>query len=280
MATKKLGKGLGAILGDIEKAYEKDVSSSKDGFVSLDVDKIVPNPFQPRKNFEQEGLQELSESIKKHGLIQPILVVERNDDFMLIAGERRLRASKLAGLHTIKAVIAKLPQSSFREIALIENIQRKDLNPIELAHSYKELISEHEITHEELARLIHKSRTSITNTLRLLELDPYVQDKILNAQITHGHAKILVSLDPKEQIKLADSIINQNLNVRQTEHIVKNMRTITNEVQRKNIVSNLETDQLQDLLGAIGIKSKARQNKFIIELQSQEDVDKLSRELQ
>lgn len=203
MAAKKslaLGRGLGAILGEVEKAYENDLNDNSDLVVELDIHSIKPNPFQPRKHFDTTALEELASSIKEHGLLQPILVFADDEEgYSLIAGERRLRASKLAGFSTIKAIIVDIKTERLREVALIENIQREDLNPIDLAQSYKELIEDYGITHEELAKKISKSRTQITNTLRLLTLSLEVQEQLLEGKITQGHAKVLVGLASEEQ---------------------------------------------------------------------------------
>ncbi|WP_304648169.1 ParB/RepB/Spo0J family partition protein, partial [uncultured Helicobacter sp.] len=217
MAKKKLamGRGLGAILSETAEAYEQNLSDNSSLVLELDVDIIKPNPYQPRKTFNLQALQELSESIKEHGLLQPVVVYDNGDgDYILIAGERRLRASKLAGLNNIKAIIAEIDFKRMRELAIIENIQREELNPIELALSYEELLQEYGITHEELSKRIGKSRTQITNTLRLLQLSEEVQQMLIEDKISQGHAKMLVTLDEGEQKLIVDSIIGQKLNVR------------------------------------------------------------------
>ena len=163
-----LGRGLGELLGEVEIAYENSTSGVNQGIRKIDVSLVKPNPNQPRKIFDEEKLHELSESIKEHGLLQPIVVIENTDGtFTLIAGERRLRAHKLANLEQIKAIVVDEDELKLRELALIENIQRDDLNIIELAFCYAQLLNEHNITHEELSKKVFKSRTSITNTLRL-----------------------------------------------------------------------------------------------------------------
>jgi len=179
-----LGRGLSELLGEVETAYDNSTSSSQNGVVQLDVNSIKPNPSQPRKIFDETKLKELSDSIKKHGLLQPVSVIKTNDlDYILIAGERRLRAHKLAGLDTIKATIIEAEEFKLRELALIENIQRDDLNIIELAYSYAQLINEHNLTHDDLSEMVFKSRSSITNTLRLLTLCVYVQQLLGNEKI-------------------------------------------------------------------------------------------------
>jgi len=229
-----LGRGLGDILFEVEEAYEKDLSEVG-GFKleaqgarveDLLVEEISPNPYQPRKHFDKEALKELSASIKEHGLLQPIVVIEKEDGFLLIAGERRLRAHKLANLTQIKAIIAdvEIDEIRLRELALIENIQREDLNAIELAHSYAELIEVHKITHDKLSTVLHKSRSQITNTMRLLSLGRYAQNAVVMSKISQGHAKVLVGLEEEKQKVIIESIIGQKLSVREVEKIVKSYK--------------------------------------------------------
>ena len=245
-----LGRGLGDILSEVEEAYEKDLSGI-DSFEleaqgarveDLFVENISPNPFQPRKHFDEQALTELSESIKEHGLLQPIVVIEKEDGYLLIAGERRLRAHKLANIDTIKAIIADadIDDIKLREFALLENIQRENLNAIELANSYSELIDVHNITHDELSSIVHKSRSQITNTMRLLSLSSYVQKKLTESKISQGHAKVLVGLDEKKQKVIIDSVIGQKLSVRDTENMVKSHKgsvpTVTQKVESPSLV--------------------------------------------
>jgi len=245
-----LGRGLGDILSEVEEAYKKDLSDIESFDLAesgarveeLSVDSITPNPFQPRKHFDKEALKELSESVKKHGLLQPIVVIEKENGYLLIAGERRLRAHKLAKLTTIQAIIADADIDEFRmrELALIENIQRENLNAIELANSYAELIEVHNITHDELSSIVHKSRSQITNTMRLLGLSAYAKDKLSTGKISQGHAKILVGLDEKMQKIIIDSIIGQKLSVRDAENMVKKYKSNTNVVPKKETTSLLK----------------------------------------
>ena len=227
-----LGRGLGDILSEVEEAYEKDLSDIGGSFEleargarveELLLESISPNPFQPRKHFDEQSLKELSQSIIEHGLLQPIVVIEKEEGYLLIAGERRLRASKLANLTHIKAIIAdvKIDEIRLRELALIENIQRENLNAIELAHSYAELLEVHNITHDDLSLVVHKSRSQITNTIRLLNLSLYVQNFLIEGKISQGHAKVLVGLDEPTQKIIIDSVIGQKLSVRETENMVK-----------------------------------------------------------
>ena len=200
MAKKSLGRGLGAILEDVELAYKAELSGGNSEIVQeISLSDITPNPYQPRKNFDEAALEELSESIKRHGLIQPVIVIQKDDGYMLLAGERRFRATKMLGESKIKAIVADIESKSLRELALIENIQREDLNPIELANSYKELIDEYKITQDGLASIIHKSRVQITNTMRLLNLSDQTKEYIKDGKLTQGHAKVVVGLEPKDE---------------------------------------------------------------------------------
>ncbi|GHS88388.1 putative chromosome-partitioning protein ParB [Campylobacterota bacterium] len=219
-----LGRGIGAILDEVEEAYAADVRGNADSVMLLDTSEIEPNPFQPRKVFDQTALGELAESIKRHGLLQPIVVFERGGKYVLIAGERRLRACRLAGITSVRAIVADINYGKLRELALIENIQRQDLNAMELAGSFNELISEYDLTHEALSDLVGKSRTYVTNILRLLQLGSYAQEAIGSDKISYGHGKILVGLNEAEERKIVDSIANQKLSVRETETLLQSIR--------------------------------------------------------
>ncbi len=272
MAKKKsLGRGLGAILGEVAEAYEKELPQ-EETVVEIDIDAIRTNPYQPRKSFDKESLQELAESIKSHGLLQPIVVIEDVDGFMLIAGERRLRASKMAGLRKIRAIVAQIDKRRYREYALIENIQREDLKPLELAQSYKELIEEYGITHEELATTLKKSRASITNTLRLLSLSEYAKDALNAGKISAGHAKVLVGLSEEEQKVMVDSIVGQKLSVRDVERLVKRKDVTFSDRAKKE---RLRFQELQQKLQALGIPFKITKNRLIFDFESQDQIDKL-----
>lgn|SRR5574344_176591 len=276
-----LGRGLGELLGEVETAYGKSSGNSNSGVNKIEVSLIKPNPNQPRKIFDEEKLQELSASIKEHGLLQPIVVVEDEDGtYTLIAGERRLRAHKLANIEEIKAIIVDKDEFKLRELALIENIQRDDLNIIELAFCYAQLLNEHNITHEELSKKVFKSRTSITNTLRLLQLSPYVQQALASDKITAGHAKIMLGLSVDEQKMVCDSIIGQKLSVRETEKLVKELKEkdVKKPKKEKN-TTNLNFASLSGLVGQLkenNLKVKLEKNYFKIEFNSQEDIDKIS----
>jgi ParB family chromosome partitioning protein len=276
-----LGRGLGELLGEVETAYGKSAGNSNNGVKKIEVSLIKPNPNQPRKIFDEEKLQELSYSIKEHGLLQPIVVVEDEDGtYTLIAGERRLRAHKLANIEEIKAIIVDEDELKLRELALIENIQRDDLNIIELAFCYAQLLNEHNITHEELSKKVFKSRTSITNTLRLLQLSSYVQQFLATDKISAGHAKMMIGLTAEEQKKICDTIIGQKLSVRETEKLIKDLKEKDSPKPKKEKVTNsyniTNLKSFTEFLKNDKIKAKIDKNSIKIEFNSQEDIDKIS----
>ncbi len=277
-----LGRGLGSILDEIGSNYEsqfKEVidDSSNNYILDLDIDLIDPNPYQPRKYFDEEKLKELSASIKKHGLLQPIVVIPVEDRYILVAGERRLRASKLADAESIKAIVADidLDEIRLRELALIENIQRENLNPIELAKSYQELIEVHNITHQELSSIVNKSRSQITNTLRLLNLSPYAQEALIKGDISQGHAKVLISLDEKEQKVLTDSIKGQKLSVRELEALLskKNGKKNSSSSLEKEAKFTLPKEELEKLLENFPFSTKIKKQSVEILLHSKEELE-------
>ena len=275
-----LGRGLGELLGEVESAYENSTRSNKSGVFKIEVTAIKANPNQPRKIFDEEKLNDLSESIKEHGLLQPIIVIENQDStYTLVAGERRLRAHKLANIDKIKAIIIDADEFKLRELALIENIQRDDLNIIELAYCYAQLLNEHSITHEELSRKVFKSRTSITNTLRLLQLNSYVQQFLASDKISAGHAKIMLGLTNDEQKMVCDSIVGQKLSVRETEKLVKELKEKDIEKPKKDKPKDAYNftplNNIVEKLKENSLKVKIEKNYFKIEFNSQEDVDKI-----
>lgn len=273
-----LGRGLEAILGDVELAYKAELNEGNSDMVKdIDLDLIVENPYQPRKNFDETALRELSESIKRHGLIQPIIVIEKDGGYMLIAGERRFRATKMLGESKIKAIVADIESQSLRELALIENIQREDLNPIELANSYKELIDEYKITQDGLANIIHKSRVQITNTMRLLSLSTATQEYIKEGKLTQGHAKVIVGLEPNEEKTAVDTIIGQRLSVRETENLVKNLK---NKLPPKTALKLDERylerlANLKEIFSKFDVRVKIKGKKITIEFDDIADIDRL-----
>ncbi len=273
MKTQKLGRGLDALLGEMDEAYENE-GSQRDSVLEISVKDIRPNPFQPRKSFDEEALLELAESIKNDGLLQPIVVTEDIDGYVLIAGERRLRAHKLAKLKEIRSIVLNSDKYKMRQFALIENIQREQLNSVELADAYQELLKLHELTHEELSVKIHKSRTHITNTLRLLQLSVKTQKALIEKKITAGHAKVLVGLDEKQQQLVVNSIIGQKLSVREVESMIKNMKNFTPVVSSKPAVESYDFEDIKDRCDMLGLNVKSSNNKITLEFQSQDEVNK------
>ena len=274
-----LGRGLDSILGDVEQAYNKELN--KELVAEIDIDRIQPNPFQPRRKFSDEALKELSQSIDRHGLIQPIIVIKDGSNFTLIAGERRLRATKLLGLSKIKAIVANITDKNLRELALIENIQRENLSPIELANAYQELINEYKITQETLSSIVKKSRTQITNTLRLLGLDEHTKSLIDDGKITQGHAKIMVGLNSQDQKLVADTIIGQRLSVRDTENLVKRLKSNSQAKKPKIDIKDRENlNLLKDLIEDFGIKCKINGPKLTLNLNDSKKIANLIKIIQ
>lgn len=278
-----LGRGLGEILSEVEEAYEKDLSGINNFELEaqgarveeLPVESISANPFQPRKHFDEQALAELSQSISEHGLLQPIVVIEKEDGYLLIAGERRLRAHKLASLTHIKAIVADvdIDDVRLRELALIENIQRENLNAIELANSYAELIEVHNITHDDLSTIVHKSRSQITNTMRLLSLSPYAQGQLVEGKISQGHAKVLVGLDEKKQRIVIDSVIGQKLSVRDTENMVKSYKGNVSATIPKISTPKLLEKYTDVLAETLPFKYKLKEKSIEISFENEKEVD-------
>lgn len=273
MKSQKLGRGLGELLGEIDEAYENEVSQ-KDSIIEIALKDIRPNPFQPRKHFEESSLYELGESIKNDGLIQPIIVTEDVDGYVLIAGERRLRASKLAKLKTIRAIVLNSDEQKMRQFALIENIQRDELNSIELAHAYGELIKLHNITQDELSTKIHKSRTHITNTIRLLQLSQKTQRALIEKKISTGHAKVLVGLDEKQQQLIVNSIVGQKLSVREVEATIKSIKNNKTESYSKPETISYDFKEIREKLSALGFKIKNSNKSLTIEFDNENQINK------
>lgn len=268
-----LGRGLGALLSEIEEAYDNELPK-RGGVEEIHLGKIRPNPYQPRKHFDPESLAELSESIKTHGLLQPIVVKEDLDGYILIAGERRLRASKLAKTKTIKAIVVSVSDEQMRQHALIENIQRDELNAIDLAQAYQELIEIHELTHEQLSLTVHKSRAQITNTLRLLQLSEKGRKALVDGKISAGHAKVIVALEPKEQALMIDSIIGQKLSVREVEQMAKKIKLPTaSNSSLPSQTYTLNLSPLQKQLNALGYKSSVKGQKLTIEFADEAQIE-------
>jgi len=281
-----LGRGLGELLGEVEIAYENNNEISNSNVKEISVDNIRMNPYQPRKAFDDEKLQELSDSIINNGLLQPIVVTRDGDGYLLIAGERRLRATKLANIDTIKAVILDVEDNKLRELALIENIQRDDLNILEIANSYAGLLNDYGITQEELAKIVSKSRSSIANIVRLLSLSSYAQDVLQKDQINLGHAKLIVGLNQEQQKLVIDSIVGQKLSVRETELLVKTIKNknIVQEPIIKNITkTNYDFAPLSKIIKRFkddNLELKVDKNYLKIKINSQEDIEKITKYFQ
>jgi ParB family transcriptional regulator, chromosome partitioning protein len=272
MKSRALGRGLDALFGEVGEAYDNE-GSQRESVLDISVKDIKANPYQPRKHFDEETLLELSESIKEDGLIQPIVVVEdESDGYVLIAGERRFRATKLAKLKTIRAIVLNTDEYSMRKFALIENIQREELNAIELANAYSELLNHQNITQEELATTVHKSRTHITNTIRLLQLSTKTQKALLDKKVTAGHAKVLVGLDEKEQQVIVNSIIGQKLSVREVEAMIKNIKNLKPAIVDQILKKEYDFSTLQEKFHDLGFKSKISNNKLVIEFEDETQI--------
>ena len=245
---------------------------------------MEPNREQPRKNFDEDSLEELAESIKQFGLLQPILVQDRKDYYEIIAGERRWRAAKKAGLKEIPVIIKNLTQQEIVEISLIENIQREDLNPIEEALAYKRLLTEFNLKQDEVADRVSKSRTAVTNSMRLLKLCDEVQQMIINDMISTGHARALIGIeDPEQQYTIAQRIFDEKMSVREVEKLVKNLgkpekikKPVVSDKSLEVIYQDIEEKLKQKLSTKVSISSKGNGiGKIEIEFYSHEDLDKL-----
>lgn len=291
-AIKKqaLGRGLSALLkdpeNDIRSASDKNADKVVGNIVELDLETIAVNPFQPRSNFNDEALKELASSIRELGVIQPITVRKMDfNKYQLVSGERRYRASKLIGLETIPSYIRIANDQESLEMALVENIQRQDLDPIEIALSYQRLIDEIELTQEKLSDRVGKKRSTITNYLRLLRLDPIIQTGIRDGFTTMGHGRALVNIDKKEdQIALYEQIIKENLSVRETERAVKNYHEIPSD--KKNVVKATPPAQIINSIGAltnrlsvkVGVQATEKgKGKITIPFETEEDFNRIKK---
>ena len=287
MANKGLGRGLGSLLGILDEeepeAKKEEIKARLEGeeVIELDMGKIDVNPNQPRKNFDPTALSELAVSIKTHGLIQPILVTPRNGRYLIVAGERRFRASKLAEKKTIKAIIKDFDDNQVKEIALLENIQRQDLNPIETARALKELGDTYGWTQEALADRLGKSRSVVANTLRLLSLCPEVIDLIEKGKLSAGHARSLVVVtNPEVQLKLAKLAVTKRVTVRDLEKAVKEAQKPTKTKSFNPFEKTIEMQEFISLMERkfqtkVDIKGTERKGKIMIEYVSKEDLDRL-----
>lgn len=287
MAVNKrgLGKGLDTMIPPVKNEKKSEKGDPTKGPETLvNITKVEPNREQPRKNFDEDALLELSESIKQYGLLQPILVQDRKDYYEIIAGERRWRAAKLAGLKQVPVIIKNLTDQEIVEISLIENIQRENLNPIEEAQAYKRLLNEFHLKQDEVAERVSKSRTAVTNSMRLLKLSDDVQRMVIDEMITTGHARALLGVeDPAEQYNLAQRIFDEKLSVREVEKIVKNMGKPVKPKKEKVVDKSMQviyddiSEKLKTQLGTkVNIVPKEDgSGKIEIEFYSHDELDRI-----
>lgn len=277
MAKRGLGKGLGALISGLSDQEEKSIQE-------IPVKDIVPSKLQPRKRINKESILELSTSIKEHGVIQPIVVRREGASFELVAGERRWRAAKKANLKSIPAIIRNLSDERCLVVALIENLQREDLNPIEEAAGYRTLIKKHGLTQEQLSNHVGKSRAAIANSLRLLNLPEKIKDRITEGKITPGHARAILSLeDPETQISLAETIEKNDLSVRDSERVARMMRGKKPKKRRRmstpKVIRDIE-NKLSDFLGSkVKVRLTKRNTKVVITLEDIEQMEALARKI-
>lgn len=279
MAMKGLGKGLGALLGDIDFDEDDEQRSSEAEATEIALDKIDRNEEQPRKNFDENSMMELVNSIRIHGIITPIILVAKGDRYMIIAGERRWRAARRAGLKTIPAIVRNYTKEQIREISLIENIQREDLNPIETANAIKQLMVECDYTQEQVAERIGKSRTVVTNTIGLLTLPQQVIDMIASGRLSAGHAKVLISLDdPDAQLLLALKGADGKMSVRKFEELVKSYRNPKRKVvqeqslELKDLVARMQ----RTFATKVSVLGNDRKGRIYIDYYNRDDLDRIS----
>ena len=266
------------------KKVDKTVENSEkqeNGVVTLRISMIDPNKNQPRKAFKEESLKELADSITTYGIIQPIVVTKSGKRYQIVAGERRFRAAKLAGLKEVPVIIREFSEAERTEVAIIENIQRDDLNPIEKAQAYSRLVEEFSLTQEELAKRLSVSRSVIANGMRLLNLSQEVQDLLIDEKITEGHARLLITLPPEQQNEIAAIIVKNNLSVRDTERLVASLAEASKKTKRTRRAKSADLTQLEDELQAmvntkVAIKcSSAEAGKLLIDYYSLEELDRI-----
>ena len=287
--NRGLGKGLSVLFSETEEDYGKSLifdeepKDSGKSVTEIDISSIFANPNQPRKVFDETALRELADSISKHGVIMPIIVNKSGDRYMIIAGERRFRASKIAGLDKVPVIIKNYDEKQIKEISLIENLQREDLNPIEAATAMRSLMNDYGMTQEDLADRIGKSRPAIANTLRLLTLSPEVIKMVANGELSAGHARALISVPGIDQFKIAESAVKEGLSVRDVEKKVKEYFAPPEEKEKKKIKQELSLE-LKELIGdmqrVFGTKVNAigndRKGRIYIDYYTRDDLDRLS----
>ena len=291
MAARGLGKGLDSLIPNTigeakEKKESKEKVENKNPETMVKLSMVEPNGEQPRKNFDEDSLLELAESIKQFGLLQPIIVQDRKNHYEIIAGERRWSAAKMAGLKEIPVIIKNLTNQEIVEISLIENIQREDLNPIEEAQAYKRLLEEFNLKQDEVAERVSKSRTAVTNSMRLLKLCDEVQQMVVNEMISTGHARALLSIeDPEEQYMIAQKVFDEKMSVREVEKLVKDLHKPEKAPKKENkslevIYQNIE-NRLKESLGTkVSISPKNNgAGKIEIEFYNHDDLDRLMEQL-
>lgn len=277
MVKKGLGKGLGSLFEDDNEIIDENAIKE------IKISQIEPNKNQPRKRFDKEKLVALSESIKENGLIQPIIVTKSDDDrYTIVAGERRWRAAKLAGLTAVPSIVKEYTEKTVAEVALIENLQREDLNPIEEALGYKELYEKYFLKQEEISKIVGKSRSAIANAMRLLSLEDEIQSKIISGDISEGHARAALSLDGFELRNfLVSQIIENGLNVRQAEVLAKQLQKGTKEKKKREPdVYDIELERIQNKLSSnlgtkVTISHGQKKGKIEIEYYGNEDLDRI-----
>lgn len=278
MERRALGKGLGALIP--EKAV--DTTTHKEEIVYVQSGQIKPNPFQPREDFDQQSIDELAQSIKEKGVIQPLLVRRRGDNYELIAGERRFRASSALGLKEIPVIVREVSDQDSLELALIENIQREGLNPIEEAHAYQHLVDKFKVSQEKISEVLGKSRVTITNTLRLLKLPHEIQQEMKKGRISFAHGRALLEIeDENHQRKLAQDVIAKGLSVRELENIIKSKRprSIKRSIgqgQREPMVAILEEQMQHALATKVRISKRKKRGHINIEFYSEEDLQRIA----
>lgn len=273
-----LGKGLASLIPDELEEKQKEKEENKKMFISINL--IKSNENQPRKAFDNEKIAELAESIKHHGIVQPIILRKDKENYIIVAGERRWRAAKLLALKEVPAVVMELTDKQVLEISLIENIQRENLNPIEEAIAYKQLLTEFDLTQEELSKRIGKSRVSITNTMRLMNLNENVQQYIIDGVISEGHGRVLLGIhDDNLQYETAQKVIDEKLSVRELEAIVKSLNKDTVDIVKQRELNPYYKDianKLQNYFGTkVNINSKNNKGKIQIEYYSEEDLQRI-----
>ena len=288
-ATRGLGKGLDSLIPasvprmEAEQEVVKTESNAQGTYVKIT--KVEPNREQPRKNFDEDALQELADSIKQYGIVEPLIVQDRKTHYEIIAGERRWRAAKLAGLKEVPVIVRNYTEQEIVEISLIENIQREDLNPIEEAQAYKRLLTEFHLKQDEVAERVSKSRTAVTNSMRLLKLCDEVQQMIIDDMITTGHARALISIeDPEQQYTIAQKVFDEKLNVRDVEKLVKNLNKPEKAKKEpvadkalKVVYQDLEEKLKQSLGTKVSIASKGDgAGKLEIEFYTHDDLEKIT----